>query len=763
MISIKRHRIHGAVHFRADLLGCVVLGLMGSGLASAQVSNPASAAGQASTSRGAAQDELQEVVVTAERRSENLQTVAISAVVRTGEQLKTEQIYNSESLQNIVPSLSIQPSTTGAVFVNMRGVGLQQTNPASSNGVAFYVDGVFDPTYTQGLDTFYDLQNVEVLRGPQGTLVGSNADGGAIFINSVKPSFDRIKGYAEQIFGNFGELRTEAAINLPISETFATRVSVVRETQNSFTTNVGPEPPTGLVPGGNNQPGNVNNSAVRLQISFKPNEDFIATIRYEPYTSRNDGAAVKPDMVNFKPGFPGYSPTSYDPYAASIQNNKYTIDYNTNQYYNLTGQRSALNAVWNINAGLELKAVSGYITGEERDLADVDQSSAPSDQTLTRKQSWRTFTQELNLLSTSSSALQWVVGAYYQSSNSPLQLTFLNPTFPFPMNQTSLSVVPEHTTEAGFASATYTFSPQWSVMLGGRYSHDNSPFNETLCTGFAQTCGNYSVSDNEPTGTGKVSFQVTPDTLIYTSVASGYKAGGENLHLQFPAIGFAFDPPPFLPETNVVEELGLKTTVLNDHLRLDVDGYNSVYHNYQIQQFLGGIPYTQGPGKSKIYGAEGEAIGVFNALRLTVGGSYTHATVSENFLYSQNIGPPVVITAGTTMPFAPEWMFNAALQYTIPVGQGTLTPRVQYQYQASQYVNLLHEALPSADQELPSHATVDFNLTYAAAEHWSVQGYVKNLANNQYVAQILLSPQPAAAGLQYSAPRQMGVKLDYSF
>jgi iron complex outermembrane receptor protein len=707
---------------------------------------------------------LQEIIVTAQRRSENLQNVPISVVARSGFDLDREGVYNGADLQNIVPSLSIQPSTNGATFVNIRGVGLYQTNPASSNGVAWYVDGVYDPAYTNGVDTFYDVKDVEVLRGPQGTLVGSNADGGAIFINSVQPSFDKVKGYVLQQYGSYSDYRTEAAVNLPISEMFAARIAVVRETQQSFTNNQGPVPSDGVIPGGNNQPGNVNFSAARALLTFKPSDDFSATLRYESFQSNNNGPALKPDMANYTAALnPAFNPAAYDPYAASIQGEPFKIDYNTVQYFNVSGERAGLNAVWNITSGLELKSVTGYIQLEERDYDDVDVSSAPSDQTLTRKTSWRTFTQEFDLLSTSGSPLQWVVGAYYLSSSDPLALTFLNPTNPFPMNQTSLAVVSQHINEAAFASGTYSFSPKWSATLGARYSHDKLPFDETLCTGFAQTCGNFNTTDNETTGSGKLAFQMTPDTMAYASVASGYKAGGVNLQLSIPAIGLAFNPPPFQPETNVVEELGLKTTMLDNHLRLDVDAYDSQYKNYQIQQFLGGFPYTQGPGKSKIYGAETEALGVFGALRFNVGGSYMHATVSQDFSYAQNFGPPLTITSGTGMPYAPEWMATAGVQYAIKVGTGTLTPRIQYQYVAPQYTIITHSVLPQPDTQLESHATADFRLTYAAAEHWMVEAYVTNLTNKVYVAAINFPPQPSATDLLYGAPRQYGARLSYQF
>jgi len=684
-----------------------------------------------------------EVTITAQRRTESLQKVPIAATVLTGSQLKDQGVDGVQQLQNMTPGLSIQPPESSETFINIRGVGLQQTNPASSNGVAFYVDGVYVPTLIDTVDTFYDLSNVEVLRGPQGTLVGSNSDGGAIFVNSAQPTFDHPKGYFEETIGDYNRRRSEGALNMPLTDYLAARVAFVYETRDSYDKNIGASAP--------NTPGNVDYEAVRLQLAFKPSDSFEATARYEPYQSRTDGFAVKPDELGFIATNPGS--VAYDPVAAALQNQPRTLDYNLPQYYNISGQRSSLNAVWHINSDIEIKSVTAYQTGYESDQTDID--AAAANLTETRRASFNTFTQELNLLSTSSSPFQWVVGAYYLDSKKPLQLQFTNPP---PLNSVGLNLVSDQTNEAVFGSGTYTFTPQWSLTLGARYSHDDLPFHEELCTGFPQPCGNYDTSDNETTGTAKLAWQATTSTLVYGSVSSGYKAGGYNL--QIPDIGFT--PPPFKPETNVVEELGVKTTLDDRHLRIDADVFDSQYDNYQLQEFLGGLPATQGPGKADIYGAEAEFLGQFSDLEFNVGAAYLHGTVTSNFAYLAPTGP-TTITSGTGIPYAPEWAISAGIQYDFHVLNGRLTPRVQYQYQAAQYNDITYKAVPGPDQVIPAHSTWDFRLTYAAPEHWSLEGYVTNFTNSVYLSGVNANPQPAPAELSYGPPREFGARLSYRF
>jgi iron complex outermembrane receptor protein len=694
-----------------------------------------------------------EVVITAERREENLQNVPVAATARSGDQLRVAGVNGVGQLQNISPGLSIQPPVTSETFINIRGVGIQQTNPASSNGVAVYVDGVYIPSLIDTVDAFYDLQDVEVLRGPQGTLVGSNADGGAILINSAQPRFDSVSGYIQQTIGNFSNYRTEGGINLPINSMFAARVGFVYETRDSFTTNIGAQPAKGAIPANQNQPGNVDFEAVRLQLAFHPVDNFDATFRFEPYESRTDGFAVKPDMASYPAAS---SPAGFDPAAAKLQNQPFTIDYDFPQFYNISGQRTSLLANWEITPDIKLRSVTGYQTGSESDQTDIDASSAPGNYREVRKATFNTFTQELNLISTYQGPFQWVVGGYYLDESDPLVLTFLNPP---PGPSISLNVAPKHENEAVFASGTYKFTDQWSLTLGGRYSHDSQPFRENLCTGFPQPCGNFGTSDSEFTWSGKLNFQVTPDTLVYFSGSSGYKAGGTNL--QIPDIGFT--PPPFQPETNVVEELGVKTTVLDKHLRIDGDIFDSQYSHYQLQEFAGGLPNTQGPGNASIYGAELELNGRFDDFYFDFGGSYLHGTTTGSFKYLSGTGQIDTISAGTAIPYAPDWIVNIDAGYDFHVWNGLLTPELRYQYQDTQFITIVHQVAPAADQAIPTHGTLDFRLRYTAPEHWAIEGYVTNLTNSTYIADVYQSPQPVANDLAYGPPRQFGMRLSYKF
>ena len=730
--------------------------------------SPVQSVAQSAPSSAAETATLNEVVITAEKKSENLQNAAISATVRSGDELKMEGVNGIQSLQDETPGLVIQPPLSSETFINIRGVGIQQTNPASSNGVAFYVDGQDIPSLIDTVDSFYDIQDVEVLRGPQGTLVGSNSDGGAIFVNSVQPSFDRAKGYIEQTIGSYNDHRTEGAVNLPLAEQFAARAAFVYETRDSYSTNAGAtasSPGPFPFPSGQNVPGNVNFNAVRLQLAYKPNDAFQLTLRYEPYQSRTDGFAVKPDESAVAPlaAYFGITPATkfFDPYAAANQGQAFRLDYDTNQYYNIVGQRSSGTAIWHITDGIELKSITSHQTGYESDLTDVDEGSAPANVYLIRKASFHVFTQEFNLLSTGPGPFQWVAGAYYLSTKGPLQLEFVHG------GGGPLNLIAYHTNEAGFASGTYTFTPQWSVTLGGRYSHDSQPFHEIGEVPIPNEV--FVASDSEGTGTAKLNFQMTPTTLIYASVANGYKAGGMNLEI--PPI---ITPGAYKPEKNVLEELGLKTTAFDNRLRFNGDIFDSQYKQFQLQETIvaspaPGVkipaPYTQTPGGATIWGAEGELSGVFNDLQGNLGVSYLNAKSSDSFAYTGPTGILYTIPSGTEVPFAPKWTVTAGLQYGLHVLNGLLTPRLQFQYQALQFITMAHDIFPlSLGSEIPAHGTADFRLTYTASDKWQLEGYVNNLANRTYIANSLGSPTAGAPpGFAYGAPLEAGGRVTFRF
>lgn len=233
-----------------------------------------------------AQREIEEVVVTAERRDATEQTTSISMEVFTGEQLRETGIRQVRDLQNAMPGIQIQDNGNGS-DVNIRGVGTSVFSPDVQMGVQIVNDGLVhgEPMGLNG--AFFDVGIIEVLRGPQGTFIGQSAAGGAILINSANPDFDGVHGYVDGTMGNYRHNSVEAAINLPISDTWAARIAVLTEKRNSYYKNLG----GAVIPNAQEAfaPGQLDNRSVRLSLLWEPSDTFSATFKVMQNAVDNDG------------------------------------------------------------------------------------------------------------------------------------------------------------------------------------------------------------------------------------------------------------------------------------------------------------------------------------------------------------------------------------------------------------------------------------------------------------------------------------------
>src|SRR5690348_10608798 len=218
----------------------------------------------AQSSAPPASTELDEVVVTAERREVNLQDVPASATVLSAEDLAAGGVDNIIDIQTVAPSVAIN-TYNRSTFINIRGVGIAQSAPTSNPGVAYYIDGMFIPHEQFIAQSFYDIESIEVLRGPQGTLTGQNSTGGAIYVRTPAPNFDGWSGYIDQTIADADWYRTTAAVNIPAGDKFAMRVSGVYDQRGSFTDNVGPSP---------SDPGSGSDAAGRVAFRYQPTDSM---------------------------------------------------------------------------------------------------------------------------------------------------------------------------------------------------------------------------------------------------------------------------------------------------------------------------------------------------------------------------------------------------------------------------------------------------------------------------------------------------------
>ena len=387
-----------------------------------------------------------EVVVTAERRVENLQQTPIAATVLDAKQMQSQGVYRAADLQRISPSLSIT-TYNRSTFINIRGIGIAQSAPTSTPGVAYYIDGAFIPHETYIGNTFYDLELVEVLRGPQGTLTGQNSTGGAIYARSVAPRLDQYSAYIDQIFGDYSWSRTVGAVNVPIADKAALRVAGVHETRDSFTDNIG----------GGNLVGNVDFDSVRANLEIHPIDNLVVNARLEADRNLNNGNAYK----NRNDANP----------------NPFVVEEDAKGYFHQTMDRGDFELKYTFIPQLQFRYLYSNQSGRVVDLVDGDRGLYPTTQPapnngrlgFTSTQN-RSSIHEFDLISQDTGNLQYVFGGFLLDETVPVSLkTYGKDTVIIqnaPTSDTETSA--QNASRSIFGQVTYRFSPQWQVIAGGR-------------------------------------------------------------------------------------------------------------------------------------------------------------------------------------------------------------------------------------------------------------------------------------------------------
>jgi iron complex outermembrane receptor protein len=706
----------------------------------------------AANANGTANGGLAEIVVTAQRRSENLQTVAIAATALSATNLAEKAVTRLGDLQFASPSLTVTDAGL-TQSVNIRGIGLASGSPAVSNGVATYYDGLFLPPIAS-TTAFYDIGGVEVLRGPQGTLVGSNSTGGAIFINTQSPKLDQFGGYAQGSYGNYNAANLQGALNLPVSETFAARVAGNYQRHDSYFDDIGPL---------NNHPGRLNEKSGRVSFLWKPGAFQ---------------ALYKGELTDRQTGGYAYRPILGTQYAASRVGDIRTLTYNSPTRNHERTFINSLELRYVLDNGITLRSLSGYQNRRVNNLYDIDGTSTATftqDQYVRERQT----SEEINIISPTTGAFNWILGGYYQRNKIDLFITSTGNPAP-----TRTDASTEKTTTGLFAQAGYHLTDKLEVQLGARYSHFKTNSVGGIFRGAYSSPGvasfstvnarivDISGSESDGRATGKLAFnyQLDRNNFLYVFAARGYKPGGFNSAVS-----------KFKPETVWDYEAGWKSTFADGHIRTQIGGFWNEYHGFQfsiIDVRTGQAGVTNLPS-ARIRGAEGQVQLKFGGWSADFGGAYVDSRLgSITFVNTRrlppggNLGPQCATGVASNPPvcfnyqpffqtnaggpnlLSPKWTYNAGVQYGFDTGGGsTLTPRLNYAYVGPQFTSLFYD--PVTDR-LKARGLLSALLTYRAGQY-QIEAYGTNLTNKKYVT------GQTGNNEFYGAPRQYGVRASLNF
>jgi iron complex outermembrane receptor protein len=717
VVTVRRLR-------RGSFCGMALIAATGSTVALAQ-----SAAGEAGA-RGV-DGALQEVVVTAERREQNQQSVPISVTVLTGDDLVQRGVDDLNDVQQVAPSVAIN-TYNRSTFVNIRGVGIAQSAPTSNPGVAYYIDGQLVPHEQFIGQSFFDIGSIEVLRGPQGTLTGQNSTGGAIYVRTPEPVFGSYSGTIDQTLASDGWSRTVGAANLGFSDNVALRIAAVHDDRDSFTRNIGSS---------GSDPGKSVLDAARLNLAMRFGERVRANLRYEYFDLDTDNNAVKNrnDRVTSDP---------------------YTIEEDARSFLLQSGYRASGELRFDLTDGLELRALTSFQNGYTKDQTDGDRTATapprPPASNVGRvsysRTGFETNVNELNLLSTGAGPLQWVVGAFALDEDVPVTLLRdNNHTTDFVSSTSTIITKARNASYSGFGQVNYSFTDAIEALVGARYSEDKQVYQRIALPPPPPAPGTDTTGppaeSSEVTGKVGLNYHVSKDTMFYGTASKGYKAGGVNLTL---------NAPNFEPETNKVYEAGVKTLLADRRLRVNGDVFYSDYTDIQLSSLFNGLPLTQNAASGEAYGAELEVTGQFGSLGINVGASYLNAEFARDTTIVNTItNQPQLVHKGDDLPFSPQLTANAGIEYLFRFGTMRLTPRLQWSHVDEQ----LATPFRGPASIVPARDVFDARLTFEPNDTWRVEAFVTNFTDKTYIASQVQNSSSADGGIIYGPPRQYGARV----
>lgn len=736
---------------------------------------PASAAETAEAPQG-----IPDIIVTAQRREENLQKAAIAVSAVAGDTLIKNSISQATDLTRLVPSLQIAPASS-LTQIYLRGVGTFGSNAFAEQGVAFNLDGVYlsRPAAPAGL--FYDLERIEVLKGPQGTLYGRNATGGALNVITAKPKLGVLGGNLNAEYGNYNAIKGSGAINVPIGEHVAFRLAGQYAKHDGYFSDGYDDEDT---------------QAVRGQLRGETGTGLDATlsIDYAHVGGKGSGGTIMP-LLDGKdrlgPSDPRViaeyltrSPTAPVPQVIARGDG-----YQDNRFFG---------AAMTVNADLGFAKLTVIPAYRKTDLDFVSYASSFLIDVTEKSDQMSLETR----LSNTSGPLNWVVGGYYFTEH-----IVADQFFDQASNGTRIKSRLGTDSHAFFGQGTWSLTDTFRVTGGVRYTSETKMQTTEAHTlpfvGFVPglfplvpiildipSFPKTDVTFSKVTWKAGVEFDLGPRSLVYASVSTGFKSG---------ALFSAERVNYSRPETLRAYTIGSKNRFFDNKLQFNVEAFYWDYKDQQITHLgavqvattpggpiFGPVFATENAGAATIYGAEAEL--QFQPTRndlFTANVQYLHARYDslQYQFYSTGGAAPVVGCAtaltnqtgaspqariynvncsGKPVVNAPTWSINAGYQHTFSLGNsGRVIAGADTRIESSRFLSIDYLALGRQGSYMMSNA----RLTYETANgRYSLTGFINNLENELVYSNSLQSP--AKAGTIYNQlrpPRTYGVRASVKF
>ena len=691
---------------------------------------------------------LGEVVVTASKREENLQRAALSITALGADDLESRAVTDAGQLAGLAPGVQIQPYFI--LLTYMRGVGNFSAQPAVDQSIAYNVDGIYlDRPYAVP-NILFDLERVELLRGPQGTLQGRNSTGGSLDFITARPT----KDFAAQVSltaGNYSLLSTEGMLNLPLGESTALRLSAASSEHDGYMKN-------GF--------GDSNANGARARFLATPTSELEILVTGE-YTRRDENG---PTNSPCPPGSvdAACAGVRWDPFAGTPGQGTDPVR-NMDEPNMLQAESSALYA--EINYDLDfgvLTWVPAYRYHKYRNLQSYSQTfgfyPAVHD---------HMHSQELRLASAQASPVKWVIGAYFGRQNTQEKLYFTTgiepyitvdePGFPSIGHVSYRNDVDGYVyrSQSLFGQVSVPLSERFRLVGGLRYTEDKKSLHgrvSIVVPGPSEVGVNTQARQalDKLTYKAGVEYDLTPEILTYANVSTGFKSGGVNAVP--PTSGL---PATFQPENNTAYQTGFKGRFLNDRLQVNTEAFYYNYRGYLASAF-GVTPegvlvaLNVNSQKARMYGGEIEtAFLVTPRDRLDVSLAALSAKYKEFVIPSAGLS-----LTGMPMQNAPGLTVTTNYTRTFPlVRGGDIAAHVEVRYESDQWVDYRM----SAGSYQPGFWRESADVTYNSADDkWSVGAFIRNISNNGAIMTAINGVGTQELAYPY-APRTYGVRVTSQF
>ena len=764
---------------------------------------------------------MEEIVVSARGIEEGLQQAPIAVSAFTGETLDYRGVDSLDQIERFVPSLTLQnnPSFGGAsnsAAIYLRGVGQKEFLPTTEPGVGLYVDGVYVARSVGAILDIVDIDRLEVLRGPQGTLFGRNTIGGAISIATRKPQpGGDFEGNVAAAAGTDGLLNLRGTVHVPVSDTVAIRASLASMTQDGYVDRA-----DGI------DLGNDDTFTGRLSLAFQPNDDFAALITADMTRDRENGPAMQLIGIDFTDlsqlqgvvlappppmAFihnvttaamgPGQPCAATDPAGNGVTSNPASPNCYDARYIGADGSNEGTAPAYSetdvfgvsatldytLSANLAIRSITAYRELESDFARDGDHSPhriSQFEDTLDQEQ----FTQELQLIGTHE-RLDWILGLYYFAEDGDN----VN-TLDFTVSNFRSGGAFDNTAWAAFAQATFDITDRLHLTLGGRYTDEDKTFTPdqiiynnyfagisnlvppgnplaALDAPFLQAGSRIlpllekEITISEFTPMANLSFDLNDSVMLYATYSEGFKSGGFTQRV-FPPIVPPFTAPPGTPDIDLIPtyepefvevlEAGFKLDLLDGRLRLNGAFFHTDYEELQVQVFNSVAPVTQNIGEASIEGFEVELF-ASPADGWFIEGSLSLLNAEYDSIDTAN----TLILQSNEFERVPETTASLGLSKEFSLGNtGTLLVRGDWSYRSETFNDAYNTPLLETD----SYSLIDASARWTTADgDWTVIVSGINLSDEEYLVTGVYGTAFQSLEGVYNRGRQWRVEARYSF